>query len=161
MSDVEPALVSGSNAGLTVRPQNQIIWGVPVSKNLRNALQAVQGLVNSSVPHDDPSRDTQEAMPSLTRPQVGAIFSGRIGSWDQFADSAGVPLSRSNLLAPGPPANADAAGSSPGAYRPAASQGSKVFVCRRIASSGTQAAFEVHYLHARCLADAPQFVAPE
>lgn len=163
MSDVEPELVSGSSQGLqvlTVRAQNQIVWGLPVSKNLRNALQGIQGLIKTTVPHDDPSRETEEAMPSLTRPQISGIFSGRISSWDQFTDSAGTPLSRSNLLAPGPPANADMAGSSPGAYRPSALQGSTVYICRRIGSSGTQAAFEVHYLHARCSADAPKFTSP-
>lgn len=35
-----------------------------------------------------------------------------------------------------------------------------MYVCRRIASSGTQASYEVHYLRARCEASAPTFVVP-
>jgi hypothetical protein len=158
LSDVNPELVGGVSAPLTVRAQNQIVWGLPVSKNLRNALQTVQGLVRSTVPHDDPSRDTEEAMPTLARAQVAALFSGAIRSWDDFYDSHGTPLTRSALLAPGPPLDPDASGASPGAYRPDRSTGSTVYICRRIASSGTQASYEVHYLRARCEVDAPPFV---
>src|SRR5262245_13523497 len=67
LSDVEPRLLGAVTAQLHSRSQNQIVWGLPVTKNLRNALQAVQGLVASGVPHDDPQRDTEQAMPTLTR----------------------------------------------------------------------------------------------
>jgi hypothetical protein len=160
LSDVNPELVGGVSAPLTVRAQNQIVWGLPVSKNFRNALQTIQGLVRSTVPHDDPGRDTEEAMPTLARAQVAAIFSGAIKSWDDFYDSQGVPLTRSASIAPGPPKDPDASGASPGAYRPDHSTGSTIYICRRIASSGTQASYEVHYLRARCEADAPSFVLP-
>ena len=160
LSDVNPELVGGAHAALTVRAQNQIVWGLPVSKNLRNALQTIQGLVRSSVPHDDPQRDSEEAMPSLSRAQVAALFAGSIKSWDDFYDSNGTPLTQSALLAPGPPRDPDAAGASPGAYRPDPAIGATVYVCRRIEGSGTQAAYEVHYLRARCEASAPAFVAP-
>jgi hypothetical protein len=157
LSDVNPELVGGATSPLTVRAQNDVVWGLPVSKNLRNALQTVQGLIRSTVPHDDPSRDTEEAMPTLARAQVAALFSGAIKSWDQFYDSKGTPFTRSSFLAPGPPKDPDASGASPGAYMPS---GSTVYVCRRIASSGTQASYELHYLRARCESDAPPFVAP-
>jgi hypothetical protein len=160
LSDVNPELVGGVSAPLTVRPQNQIVWGLPVSKNLRNALQTIQGLVPSSVPHDDPLRDSEQAMPSLARAQVAALFSGTIHSWDDFYDSNGTPLTRSGLLAPGPPRDPEASGASPGAYRPDGATGSGIFICRRIASSGTQAAYEVHYLRARCEANALAFLTP-
>jgi hypothetical protein len=160
LSDVNPELVGGISAPLTVRPQNQIVWGLPVSKNLRNALQTIQGLVSSSVPHDDPLRDTEQAMPSLARAQVAALFSGAIHSWDQFYDPNGAPLTKSALLAPGPPRDPDASGASPGAYRPDPAIGASVYICRRIAASGTQAAYEVHYLRARCEANALTFVTP-
>ena len=160
LSDVNPELVGGVSAPLTVRPQNQIVWGLPVSKNLRNALQTLQGLVPSAVPHDDPSRDSEVSMPTLARAQVTALFSGTVRSWDQFYDSSGAPLTRSALLAPGPPRDPDASGASPGAYRPDAATGRSVYVCRRIAASGTQAAYEVHYLRARCEVNALTFLAP-
>jgi hypothetical protein len=160
LSDVNPELVGAAHVPLTVRAQNQIVWGLPVSQNLRNALQTIQGLVRSSVPHDDPQRDSEEAMPSLSRAQVAALFSGAIKSWDEFYDGNGTPPTQSSLVAPGPPRDPDAAGASPGAYRPDAASGATVFICRRIEASGTQAAYEVHYLRARCEADAPAFVAP-
>lgn len=160
LSDVDPELVGGVTAPLAVRRQNQVVWGLPVTKNLRNALQAVQGLVSSEVPHDDPSRDREQTMPSLSRAQVAGLFSGTLRSWDQFFDAQGAPMTQSGSLAPGAPANPDASGSRPGAYRPDRATGSTVYVCRRIASSGTQASYEVHYLRARCTAAAAPFVLP-
>lgn len=160
LSDVNPELVGGVSTPLSVRALTQIVWGLPVSKNLRNALQSVQGLVRSTVPHDDPSRDTEEAMPSLARAQVAALFAGAIKSWDQFYDSKGTPFPSSSLLAPHPPRDPDASGASPGAYLPERTTGNTVYICRRIASSGTQASYELHYLRARCEADVPAFVKP-
>jgi hypothetical protein len=160
LADVNPELVGGVTAPLTVRALTQIVWGLPVSKNLRNALQAVQGLVRDTIPHDDPVRETEAAMPSLARAQVAGIFSGTVKSWDQFFDGQGTPITRSSLLAPGPPRDPDAAGASPGAYAPDRLAGGTVYVCRRIVSSGTQAAYEVHYLRARCQQNVPGFVLP-
>jgi hypothetical protein len=160
LADVNPELVGGVASPLTVRAQTQIVWGLAVSKNLRNALQAIQGLVRNTIPHDDPSRDTEETMPSLARAQIAGIFAGTVRSWDQFFDSQGTPLTRSSLLAPGPPRDPDEAGASPGAYRPDPLTGGAVYICRRISSSGTQAAFETHYLRARCESNVPQFVLP-
>jgi len=160
LADVNPELVGGITHPLTVRAQTQIVWGLAVSKNFRNALQAIQGLVRNTIPHDDPSRDTEDAMPMLSRAQIAGIFAGTVRSWDQFFDSRGTPLTRSTLLAPGPPADPDAAGASPGAYMPSPATGGTVYICRRIAASGTQAAFETHYLRARCEANVPQFVLP-
>lgn len=161
LSDVNPELVGGVTAPLTVQAQYQIVWGVAVSKNFRNALQTIQGLVPATVPHDDPSRDTETAMPTLARTQVAGIFAGTLRSWNEFYDSKGAALSESSLLALYPPRDPDSAGASPGAYRPDRTTGSTIYVCRRIASSGTQAAFEVHYLRARCDRDAPEFVIPD
>lgn len=161
LSDVNPELVGGVTAPLTVRAQNQIVWGLPVSKNFRNALQTIQGLVPATVPHDDPSRDTEAAMPTLARAQVAAIFVAALRSWNEFYDSKGTPLPQSSLLALYPPRDPDAAGASPGAYRPDGKTGSTIYICRRIAASGTQAAYEVHYLRARCEANAPAFIRPD
>jgi hypothetical protein len=160
LSDVNPELVGAVSAPLTVRPQNQIVWGLPVSKNLRNALQTIQGLVPSSVPHDDPVRDSEASMPTLARTQITALLSGAIRSWDDFYDSKGTAATRSSLLAPGPPRDPEASGASPGAYRPDPRRGATVYICRRIAASGTQAAYEVHYLRARCETNALSFLTP-
>jgi hypothetical protein len=161
LSDVNPELVGGVTAPLTVRAQNQIVWGIAVSKNLRNALQTIQGLVPATVPHDDPSRDTEGAMPTLVRPQLAGMFAGALRSWNELYDAKGAPLPESSLLALYPPRDPEAAGASPGAYRPDRATGSTIYICRRIASSGTQAAFEVHYLRARCERNAPEFVKPD
>jgi hypothetical protein len=160
LSDVNPEVFGASTAQLTVQAQNQIVWGLPVSKNFRNALQTMQGLVPSTVPHDDPSRDSEEAMPTLARTQVAAIFSGVVKSWDQFYDSKGTPLTQSSFLGLSAPRDPDAAGASPGAYRPDRTTGSTVYICRRIAASGTQASYEMYYLRARCESGAPTFVKP-
>jgi hypothetical protein len=160
LSDVEPRLMGGVAAPLHVRPQNQIVWGLPVTKNLRNALQAVQGLVPSSVPHDDPLRDAEDKMPTLSRPQVAGIFAGKLTSWSQFYDADGVGLPLSKKLAEKRPANPDTAGASPGAYRPDPGNGDPIYICRRIASSGTQVSFETHYLRNRCVANTTPFVLP-
>jgi hypothetical protein len=160
LADVNPELVGGVTHPLTVRAQTQIVWGLAVSKNLRNALQAIQGLIPNTIPHDDPSRDTEDAMPTLARTQIAGIFSGALKSWDQFFDSRGSPLTRSTFLAPGAPRDPDAAGASPGGYAPDPATGGAIYICRRISSSGTQAAYETHYLRARCESNAPQFVAP-
>src|SRR5262249_38664306 len=117
-------------------------------------------LVPSSVPHDDPLRDTEANMPTLSRSQVAGIFAGKITGWTQIYDAEGTPLFASKKLAAAPPSNPDAGGATPGAYRPDPMTGKAVYVCRRIASSGTQASYEVHYLRNRCIADAPKFVAP-
>lgn len=161
LSDVNPALVGGVTGPLTVRAQNQIVWGIAVSKNFRNALQTIQGLVPATVPHDDPSRDSEAAMPTLARAQLAGIFAGTLRSWNEFYDANGARLPESSLLALYPPRDPDVAGASPGAYRPDRTTGSTIYVCRRIATSGTQASFEVHYLRARCERDAPEFVKPD
>ncbi len=161
LSDVEPELLVPGVSGLTARAQNQIVWGLPVTKNLRNALQAAQGLVPNTVPHDDPGRDREEVMPNLTHAQIAGIFAGTLTRWNQFYDRKGAALPVSQSLAANPAANPDAAGASPGAYRPANGTAALIHVCRRIASSGTQASFEVHYLRRRCTDDAPLFVAPD
>ena len=161
ISDIEPELVGEVSAPLTSRSQAQLVWGLPVSKNFRNALQAVQGLVPASVPHDHPSRETMSSMPTLSRLQVASIYAGTLSSWEQLYDATGKPLHRSSRLAAAGPDNPDLAGTAPGAYRPDPDTGHAIYVCRRIAGSGTQASYEIHYLRQRCLADAPTFVAPD
>jgi hypothetical protein len=160
LSDVEPRLFGGNTAVLQSRAQTQIIWGLPVTKNLRNALQAVQGLVPSGVPHDDPQRDSEANMPTLTRAQIAGIFSARLTSWSQFYDADGIGMPLSHRLAAAPPANPDAAGASPGGYQPDMITGDRIYVCRRIASSGTQVSYEAHYLRNHCVAGTTPFALP-
>ncbi|MDJ0916745.1 MAG: hypothetical protein QNJ05_03210 [Woeseiaceae bacterium] len=158
VSDIEPALLGEDTTGLSFRSKSQIIWGLPVSKNFRNALQALQGLVPADVAHDSPQRESEENMPSLTSAQVASIFSGAIESWNQMYDQNGNPSYLSPDLPVHPPQLRDLSGTQPGAYQPSPGGGQTVYVCRRTSSSGTQAAFETHYLKRRCLQDALHFV---
>ena len=73
ISDIEPELLGQDSNRLELHSQSQLVWGLPVSKNLRNALQAIQGLVPASVPHDAPERETEQAMPTLTTTQVASM----------------------------------------------------------------------------------------
>lgn len=159
VSDIEPALLGRDTTGLSFRSQSQIVWGLPVSKNFRNALQAIQGLVPADVAHDASIRETEQNMPSLTAAQVASIFAGSIDSWSQLYDRHGNPSYLSPDLPVHPPLRRDLSGTRPGAYQPDSSGGQKVYVCRRTSRSGTQAAYEIHYLKRRCLKDAPHFVA--
>lgn len=125
ISDVEPRLFEASDseiARLTVRSQNAVIWGVPVTIALRNALQQVQGLAVGS--------NNEANMPSLTREQLTSIYTGQIFDWNF-------------LLA----ANGSSLPSAPGVSAPA---DTNVYLCRRVPTSGTQASFETYFLRARC-----------
>ena len=161
ISDIEPDLLAENPERLVTTSLAQIVWGLPVSKNLRNALQAIQGLVPAEVPHDDPARDTEARMPTLSRTQVASIFAGTLDSWNEVLDLEGRSIAVSSVLAESPPARPDLSGTAPGAYRPDSASGRPIYICRRIDSSGTQAAYEVHYLRQRCTTDAPQFVLPD
>jgi len=65
-ADVEPALFGKSAAGLTVKAANQLIFGIQVTKVLRDALQTAQGLVAGN--------ETTANMPSLSEAQVAGIL---------------------------------------------------------------------------------------
>ena len=75
ISDVEPAFFGApstynklSSAGLA-----SVIFGVPVTKNVYNALQAVQGLTVGSM--------TEANMPSLSQAQVTSMFTQEGQTW--------------------------------------------------------------------------------
>lgn len=161
ISDIEPSLLGDATQGLTVHSQSQLVWGLPVSRNFRNALQAIQGLVSADVAHDAAERETEDAMPSLTHAQLASIFAGSLESFGQMYDKDGAPVYLSSSLASAAPARPDLAGTRPGAYRPDRETGNRIYVCRRTTHSGTQAAYEIHYLRQRCVADAPAFVTPD
>ena len=160
ISDLEPALLATDTSSLVTRSLAQLVWGLPVSKNLRNALQAIQGLVPADVPHDDPARETPEVMPSLSSTQISSIFAGSVAEWSAFYDGAGEPVHRSSRLARAAPDLTNLSGTAPGAYQPDAVHGNSIYLCRRIETSGTQIAFGTHYLRQRCTSDAHPFAVP-
>jgi hypothetical protein len=137
-SDVEPALFvqGGPNAigsfsvsNLDTLPTLSLTFGVPVTRNLRDALQKAQGLNEGS--------DALADMPSLTRSQITSLLAGKLGSWNSFESPAGVKLP---ALATVPPLN------------------DRVHVCRRTVGSGTQAQANALFLNNPCAAPIPPAV---
>ena len=129
-SDVEPALFvpGGPNAigafdvsNLDTLPTLSLTFGVPVTLNLRNALQKAQSLNEGS--------DALVDMPSLSRSQVTSLLAGKIGNWDLFETPAGAKLSAQATV---PPLN------------------NRVHVCRRTVGSGTQAQANALFLNNPC-----------
>jgi hypothetical protein len=132
-SDVEPALfvAGGPNAigafnvaDLNTLPTLSLTFGVPVTLNLRNALQGAQGLTVGS--------DSLANMPSLTRSQITSLYAGKIGSWNVFESETGTKLATGAAV---PPLN------------------DRVHVCRRTVGSGTQAQANALFLDTPCAGD--------
>ncbi len=130
LADVEPELFAegGPNAigsfnlaNIDTLPTLSLTFGVPVTLNLRNALQQAQGLTSGS--------DALADMPSLTSAQLTSLYSGKIGSWNSFENAAGAKLP---ALATVGPVN------------------DRVHVCRRTVGSGTQATVNALFLSNPC-----------
>lgn len=138
ISDVEPALFVPPNvpsgfsavtpaqlAKLNITSQVGLVFGIPVTKNLRDALQQAQGLTVGS--------ETEANMPSLSREQVAATMTGGIRKWDALKVNGTSLTSVAGVTAP-----ADL----------------KVHVCRRVEGSGTQAQFNANFLRVPCTSGA-------
>lgn len=127
LSDVEPALLGATptqNARLEVASANALIFGVPVSRNLRDELQRAQGLPAGS--------DLEADMPTLTKGQLTSMFAGGITDWNQLSDQSGISLTDPAGLTLNPPAD------------------TRVFIARRVGTSGTQATFNANFLNFPC-----------
>lgn len=132
ISDVEPELLGASTAEisrLNMQSQNAVIFGIPVTEALRNALQEAQGLTVGA--------EDEANMPSLSKAQLSSIFSSGITDWNQLVSGNGTGLP-------------DAVSTPP--------SDSQVYVCRRVSTSGTQAAFETYMLRQRCMAGVASFI---
>lgn len=106
LSDVEPAFFDQTGDGfanLETDFRTSLIFGVPVSLNIRNALQAQQGLAVGS--------DTEANMPSLTQAQITAAYTQGGKTWASIGVTSGLTNDR-------------------------------IYVARRVDSSGTQKTFE-------------------
>ncbi len=133
-ADVEPGLLnailtpSASSATIGAMTKNAIAaqtWGIAVSRNLRNALQKVQGLTVGD--------DTEAGMPSLPKNVITGIFLGQLTTWDLLTDGANNALSSAAVLGTLPaPANSD------------------VWLVRRPDSSGTQTSIKATFLNNPC-----------
>ena len=73
LSDVEPAFFTNATANLTANSVYALIFGVPVSLNLRNALQTQQSLTVGS--------NTEANMPSLSSAQLTSAYTQSGQTW--------------------------------------------------------------------------------
>lgn len=133
ISDVEPELftITANSIGaitdpngvgqLNVSSVNAQTFGIVVTPDLRNALQAAQGLVVGS--------DDVANMPSLSSALIANIFASRMANWGTLVDSTGTGI------------NATAVKTNSNA----------VEVCLRAPGSGTQAQFNAFYMGNSCL----------
>ncbi|MHB8621746.1 MAG: hypothetical protein ACYC9J_01475 [Sulfuricaulis sp.] len=138
ISDEEPALFGATSAELGnmfAESQAGVIFGIPVTLNLRNALQAAQGI--SPIGSDDEAH-----MPTISKTLVSAIFSGNVTDWGQVLDKNLNPLT-------------SATGDVHNAGLPIPTNTS-VFIDRRVDSSGTQHGARVYFLNDPCTPSALQ-----
>ncbi len=170
ISDVEPRffldlyhLAPSAVDALRVTSVNAFIFGVPVSLSLRNALQAARfprtDPCNPANPHygdlmvvDSNTRakrgETERCMPGFTRVQVAGIFAGTLTQWGEILTPAGYPLAIKNP-------KTGQVWSPAGVEAPSED---RIYVCRRVETSGTQASYEMFFLNQRCAAGVHPFV---
>lgn len=138
LADVEARLLRAPTTGATISATDQallnqltgydIVWGVPVTKNLYQALQSAEGLTASCpVVGGVANLDSPACAPSLSMEQVASLYSGKIKQWTQLF---GAATPANNLT------------------NPSGDQG--VYICKRDRGSGTQASFEQYFLGTRC-----------
>ncbi len=115
LSDVEPGFFTNTTTNLASEPLSALIFGVPVTTNIRNALQTQQ--LATAVPKIGNlaagcvGLDTLDCMPSLTRGQLTSAFTAAGQTWAGIGVTSGL-------------AN------------------DTIYVARRVDSSGTQKTFE-------------------
>ncbi len=163
VSDVNPEMFVGVNtpAGnspvnaaavgnkMVVKAAAALVFGVPVTTSLRDALQEAQvasGQIVESTPGEcttydatitDPllqPRESEACMPSLTKRQVASLISGKINNWSAFKIN-GVSLTDPTVVSSIPAST-------------------KVTYCRRVNGSGTQAQMNAKFLNYPCTAGA-------
>jgi hypothetical protein len=118
------SFVPASKLPPTVSPIAANIWGVPVTKALRDAIQVAEGLSSG--------KDDEANMPSLPASVIEGIMTGQIIDWTQVTDSLNNPLP-----------------SAPGVTPPSETG---VYWLRRPDSSGTMTSFKVMFGNLLCAA---------
>lgn len=147
ISDVDPLQFRGPNtpagfnpvtpsgvAQLEVRAVAALIFGIPVTNKLYEALQVVQK-DQGKIPSDCAIGDYEHesCMPSLSKYQVATIITGQIKSWDEFVfekDGQNYPFTQY-----------------PGVTAP---DTNLVHICKRVAGSGTGAQQYNKFLNNPC-----------
>lgn len=129
IADVEGKLLGFTGAGLTPIPLLDVVFGVPVSLPLYRALQTAQGLATN---------DTCGTVPTLTRSQVAALYTGNIFDGTVLVTSG-----------------ADDGAAIDG------NLGKPIHICRRGNSSGTQAGAKAFFLNEGCSTNVQPFFTPD
>jgi hypothetical protein len=143
-SDIEPTKFFGINTpaglpeyavstGVSINTFGALVFGIPVTLDLRNALQAVQG---KTVGAEDVAN-----MPSLSSTEIRSLLNGGIPNWNNImvtdpANPAGAKIPLANHPA------VIALGTVPA--------DKKVQICRRVPGSGTQAQANAIWLNWPC-----------
>ncbi|QJD30274.1 hypothetical protein [Methylococcus geothermalis] len=146
VSDVNPALFRGANTPdgsapvipskvaqrMDVVSGGALVFNTPVTKSLRDALQRAQ-IDMGKLDADCEGQDTERCMPSLSKYQVASLFTGNIGKWSGIKvinkQGASAPLTD---------------------YAQGSITDEKVYLCRRVNGSGTQAQFNANFLSNPC-----------
>ncbi|HEB55361.1 MAG TPA: hypothetical protein ENI98_03450 [Gammaproteobacteria bacterium] len=169
VSDVNPEMFVGANtpAGnnpvdasavgskMVVKAAAAVVFGVPVTTGLRDALQEAQFPGNTVcttytkdstgalLPALQQPRESQDCMPSLSRNQVASLISGKIKNWSAFKVVSGSVSTALTAVASTVPTS------------------TKVTYCRRVNGSGTQAQQNAKFLNYPCTGGAlPPAAAP-
>jgi hypothetical protein len=136
----KPASKKDVAKNLTVKNAGSLVFGVPVSKNLRDALQAAQ-IDQGKLEPDCVGDETQRCQPSLSKALITSLYAGRIGQW-------------SDIKVDYTPAGATTPVSVPLTDYATALADDKVRICRRNKGAGQQAVPNVFFLDNPCSATA-------
>jgi hypothetical protein len=156
VADVNPALFRGVNynptvdginfkqasaaavsKNLTVKDAGSLVFGLPVTKNLRDALQEAQ-IDQGKLEPDCIGNETERCMPNLSKALIANLYAGRIGKWSDIkveytptgaTKPVSVPLTN---------------------YGTAGRSDTLVRLCRRNRGAGQQAIPNVFFLNNPC-----------
>lgn len=146
VSDINPELFRGDNTPdgsapvnpnkvsqrMEVRSGGALVFNTPVTKSLRDALQRAQ-IDSGELEADCEGQETERCMPSLSKHLVSSLFTGNLGKWSEIKviakNGGSAPLTD---------------------YAKGSITDDKVHLCRRVNGSGTQAQFNVKFLHDPC-----------
>jgi hypothetical protein len=115
---------------MDISTMNAVIFGVPVTKALYEALQVAQG---KTVGLED-----EDNMPSLSSSQINALITGSLKRWDNLVID-GVALTSYPGVTP-PTFD----------FFPPANNNPLVHICRRVPGSGTQAQMNAVFANTPC-----------
>lgn len=146
VSDVNPELFRGINTPDGVAPVDPakvsqrmdvvsggaLVFNTPVTKSLRDALQRAQ-IDMGTLDADCESQDTERCMPSLSKQQIASLLTGNIGKWSgiKVVSKQGQATDLTQ-------------------YAQGSITDDKVYICRRVNGSGTQATTNANFLNAPC-----------